>query len=359
MIPFRLFSSIFIVIVAFSYVDSAAQSQSVSDITTAVSQEQVKLNVHFLSADELRCRDTGSPEIDIAAAYIVNWFRAHGVQPAYGDSSYYQHVPFEQRSAPDVISFSVGDSIYQKESDLILLNSYLGELDGEIVYLNHATEEELTETNVDGKIIITHAGLPGERSPQQFFTSSAQKNSWAAEAGAVAIIELYSSPAAPWPMLVNFLSRARLEISDDVESTASIPQLWMNNPTDSRNDFLTGSSDKTASLTIVGEPNSSFTSRNVIGIVEGSDPNLKNEYVMLSAHYDHVGVRPGEESGDFIYNGARDNAVGTAGIMAAAAFFAEHPPKRSVIFAAWTAEEKGLLGSRYYAENPAIPLRQA
>ena len=358
MIPFRLFSSIFIVIVAFSYVDSAAQSQSVSDITTAVSQEQVKLNVHFLSADELRGRDTGSPEIDIAAAYIVNWFRAHGVQPAYGDSSYYQHVPFEQRSAPDVISFSVGDSIYQKESDLILLNSYLGELDGEIVYLNHATEEELAETNVDGKIIITHAGLPGERSPQQFFTSSAQKNSWAAEAGAVAIIELYSSPAAPWPMLVNFLSRARLEISDDVESTASIPQLWMNNPTDSRNDFLTGSSDKTASLTIVGEPNSSFTSRNVIGIVEGSDPDLKNEYIMLSAHYDHVGVRPGEEIGDFIYNGARDNAVGTAGIMAAAAFFAENPPKRSIIFAAWTAEEKGLLGSRYYAEKPAISLGQ-
>jgi len=168
MIPFRLFSSIFIVIVAFSYVDSAAQSQSVSDITTAVSQEQVKLNVHFLSADELRGRDTGSPEIDIAAAYIVNWFRAHGVQPAYGDSSYYQHVPFEQRSAPDVISFSVGDSIYQKESDLILLNSYLGELDGEIVYLNHATEEELTETNVDGKIIITHAGCP-ESGPRSSF----------------------------------------------------------------------------------------------------------------------------------------------------------------------------------------------
>jgi len=71
-----------------------------------------------------------------------------------------------------------------------------------------------------------------------------------------------------------------------------------------------------------------------------------------------VGVRPGEEIGDFIYNGARDNAVGTAGIMAAAAFFAENPPKRSIIFAAWTAEEKGLLGSRYYAEKPAISLGQ-
>ena len=358
MTSFRLFPAIFIAIAALNLSDAGAQAQTLPDIHSAVSTQQVKLNVHFLSSDELRGRDTGSPEIDIAAAYIANWFRAHGAEPAYRDSSYYQHVPFEQRSIPEEVTFSVGDSTYQKDTDLILMNSFIGELDGEVVYLNHATDEELAENDVEGKIILTNAGLPGQRSPQQFFTSSAQKNARAAEAGATAIIELYSSPAAPWPMLVNFLSRARLEISDSTNSETSIPQLWMSNPTDSRNDFLTGSSGKTTSLTIVGEPNSTFTSRNVIGIVEGSDPYLKNEYVMLSAHYDHVGVRPGEESGDFIYNGARDNAVGTAGIMAAAAFFAEHPPKRSVIFAAWTAEEKGLLGSRYYAENPAIPLRQ-
>lgn len=355
---FRLSSLLFVSMLLLSFLDTAAQSTSTADITASISLQDVKLNVHFLSADELRGRDTGSPEIDIAAAYIANWFMAHGVQPAYGDSSYFQHVPFEQRSTPEEVTFSVGDSTYQKNSDLILMNSYIGELEGELVYLNHATEEELKGTNVNGKIIISNAGLPGQRSPQQFFTSSAQKNLWAAEASAAALIELYSSPAAPWPMLVNFLSRARLEISDSTNSEASIPQLWMNNPTDSRNDFLINSTGKTASLTIAGEPNNEFTSRNVIGIVEGSDPDLKNEYVMLSSHYDHVGVRPGEESGDFIYNGARDNAVGTAGIMAAAAYFAEHPPKRSVIFAAWTAEEKGLLGSRYYAENPAIPLKQ-
>jgi hypothetical protein len=354
----QLLSAILIALFAFCFSGASAQSQNTETIETTISPQQVKLNVHFLSADELRGRDTGSPEIDIAAAYIANWFQAHGVQPAYGDSSFYQHVPFEQRSTPDEVTFSVGDSTYQKNTDLILMSSYIGELDGEIVYLNHATEEELAETNVEGKIILTNAGLPGQRSPQQFFTSSAQKNLWATEAGAAALIELYNSPAAPWPMLVNFLSAARLEISDNPESDSSIPQLWMNNPTESRNDFLTGSTGETASLTVVGEPNNEFTSRNVIGIVEGSDPELKNEYIMLSAHYDHVGVRPGEESGDFIYNGARDNAVGTAGIMAAAAFFAENPPKRSVIFTAWTAEEKGLLGSRYYAENPAIPLNQ-
>lgn len=356
--PFQRLFVLFIVFAAFCFTDGKAQSQSAETIGAVISQQQVKMNVHFLSSDELRGRDTGSPEIDIAASFIANWFRAYGVEPAYSDSSYYQYVPFEQRSIPEEVAFSVGDSTYQKDTDLILMSSYIGELDGEIVYLNHATEEELAETDVEGKIILTNAGLPGQRSPQQFFTSAAKKNTWATDAGATAIIELYSSPAAPWPMLVNFLSGARLEISDETENEPSVPQLWMNNPTDSRNDFLTGSSGKTASLTVAGEPNSTFTSRNIIGIVEGSDPDLKDEYILLSAHYDHIGVRPGEESGDFIYNGARDNAVGTAGIMAAATYFAEHPPRRSVIFAAWTAEEKGLLGSRYYAENPAIPLEQ-
>ena len=256
MTSFRLFSIIFTGLVALSFFDSVAQPQSASDIETMISPHQVKLNVHFLSADELRGRDTGTPEIDIAAAYIANWFQAYGVQPAYADSSYYQHVPFEQRSTPDEVTFSVGDSTYQKNRDLILMSSYIGELKGEIIYLNHATEEELAETDVDGKIIITNAGLPGQRSPQQFFTSSAQKNTRAADAGAIALIELYSSPAAPWPMLVNFLSSARLEIADDTESEPSIPQLWMNNPTDSRNNFLTESADIIASLTIEGEPNS-------------------------------------------------------------------------------------------------------
>ena len=110
-----------------------------------ISPHQVKLNVQFLSADELRGRDTGSPEIDIAAAYIAIWFQVHGVQPAYGDSSYSQHVPFEQRSLPDEITFSVGDSSYQNNRDLILMSSYIGELEGEIIYLKHATEEELAE----------------------------------------------------------------------------------------------------------------------------------------------------------------------------------------------------------------------
>jgi Zn-dependent M28 family amino/carboxypeptidase len=79
---------------------------------------------------------------------------------------------------------------------------------------------------------------------------------------------------------------------------------------------------------------------------------------MLSAHYDHVGVGRPDAKGDSIYNGARDNAVGTVAVINAAKYFAENPPKRSILLCAWTAEEKGLLGSEYFADNPLIPLKQ-
>lgn len=111
-------------------------------------------------------------------------------------------------------------------------------------------------------------------------------------------------------------------------------------------------------LDVMLRDSSIVTSQNVIGLIEGTDPALKEEYILLSAHYDHVGVGPATAEGDSIYNGARDNAVGVATIMAAGKYFAENPPRRSVMLAAWTAEELGLVGSKFFVENPLVPLDQ-
>jgi len=103
---------------------------------------------------------------------------------------------------------------------------------------------------------------------------------------------------------------------------------------------------------------SDVTSQNVVGIVEGTDPQLKNEYIIYSAHYDHVGIGTPDETGDTIYNGARDNAVGTTTVLSMAEHLAKHPTKRSALFILFTGEEKGLLGSQYYVDNPILPLNQ-
>jgi len=95
--------------------------------------------------------------------------------------------------------------------------------------------------------------------------------------------------------------------------------------------------------------------RNVLGVIEGSDPSLKNEYFVIGAHFDHTG-----RAGDYIFNGADDNGSGSVGVMAIARAMALNPvkPKRSIVFALWTGEEKGLLGSRYYVRHPAFPIEK-
>ena len=98
--------------------------------------------------------------------------------------------------------------------------------------------------------------------------------------------------------------------------------------------------------------------KNIIGLVRGTDATLKNQYLVLSAHYDHIGVTSQPKNGDSIFNGARDNAIGVTAVLNAAKYFAKYPPKRSVLFILYTAEEMGLLGSKYFAANPVVPVNE-
>lgn len=113
---------------------------------------------------------------------------------------------------------------------------------------------------------------------------------------------------------------------------------------------------------INGKKTNLVPAKNVMGWIEGTDSILKNEFIVLSSHYDHIGVaeEPKMEEGkmDHIYNGARDNAIGTAAVIDAARYFAKHPAKRSILFITFSAEEMGLVGSKYFALHPAIPLKQ-
>lgn len=123
----------------------------------------------------------------------------------------------------------------------------------------------------------------------------------------------------------------------------------------------TGTYYQPATLTLRarnGQPSRTVESQNVIGIIEGTDPDLKDEYIIYSAHYDHVGTQKPNIENDSIYNGARDNAVGTTTVLSMAKNLAKYPTKRSALFILFTGEEKGLLGSRYYVENPVLPLKQ-
>ena len=114
---------------------------------------------------------------------------------------------------------------------------------------------------------------------------------------------------------------------------------------------LNSSKKITGKLNISGIVKKAIPSKNVVGMVEGTDPKLKDEFVIYSAHYDHIGIGKPNAENDSIYNGARDNAVGTVTVLSAAENIAKYPTKRSALFILITAEEKGLLGSAYYVEK--------
>ena len=199
---------------------------------------------------------------------------------------------------------------------------------------------------------MAFCGFEGQESPQQWFFAAKEKREMAQAKGAKALVEIYNNAQLPFNFLINFLSQPRTGLDDG--SGTSYPHLWMNASNEAAIEELKLAT-QTASISLDGFSDEKFNTYNVVGMLEGTDPVLKDEYIIYSAHYDHVGIgRPVE--GDSIYNGARDNAVGSTTVLCAAENISMYPTRRSSLFIFFTGEEKGLLGSSYYADNPLIPL---
>ncbi|MEX2601244.1 MAG: M28 family peptidase [Balneolaceae bacterium] len=334
-----------------------AQVDLTEEIAPYATLSDVKMQIYFLAADEFRGRDTGTSEIDIAGRYIATWFMTNGVQPFSELEEYYQPVPFKRLFPPQEGEITIGDSVFvYNEQFLVLNDASVTELTAPVVLLEYGSEQELAEADVEGKIVIVQPGVPGQASPQQWFMNVPNKNELLQKEGALAVIELYNHQTFPWAVLVNALSQASLTVDRPDDEGGNIPHIWINSTEGNLHQAFREMNEPASSISIVREPAETVSSNNVIGYIEGSDPELREEYLLLGAHYDHTGVVAGQAEGDYVYNGARDNAVGTAAIMLAARYFAENPPRRSVIFAAWTAEEMGLLGSGWFANNPPLPL---
>jgi Iap family predicted aminopeptidase len=161
-------------------------------------------------------------------------------------------------------------------------------------------------------------------------------------------------PGLPWPSIVNFLSTERMLTE---KNSKSIPHIWMKKSDAPGLASLMETRKATGKLVIEASPQTNIRAKNVAAVIEGTDPSLRNEWIIISAHYDHVGVKK-NPSQDSIYNGARDNAIGTVALLQAAKFFGKNRPKRPIMFLALTGEEKGLLGSEWYTNHPLIPLNQ-
>ena len=313
----------------------------------------------FLAADELRGRDTGSPELEIAARYLAEQFRSYGLDTVPGAGDYFQPVKLVAEQPPAQATLGYDNQTFQIASDLLVLSGDRVALEAPAVYANYGTTDELDAAEVEGKVVITKAGGEGVTNPQSFYYMTAEKRERVAARGGVALIELYRSSQAPWSILVRYLNTEQLTLGSNSDTAeAKLPVLWLNDPKGKNLKTFESGKEQVATLTVAKKENTEIPAKNVVAMVEGTDAQLKNEYIVLSAHYDHIGTGSSPNPNDSIYNGARDNAIGTTALLSAAQYLGQHPPKRSVLFIALTAEEKGLLGSAWYAEHPLIPLEQ-
>jgi hypothetical protein len=306
----------------------------------------------YLASDALMGRDPIRPEMKMAYTFIAQELEKAGAKPLPGGNGYYQDIPFNLSSPPTKGSVQLGNFSFSQGQNLLVLdgNSFSGTF--EVVEVGFGSAEEFAGKDLKGKIAISNVGAPNKFSPNQLFAEGRAKAKRAKDAGAVALIERFNVPSVPWQLVSGFLNRPQMGMAQG--ETGNLPYLWVE---DLKNQ-LTGTNLGNATLAVEGKVNRKIDGKNVLAMIEGTDPQLKNEYILLSAHYDHVGVGTPDETGDSIYNGARDNAVGTVAVLNAANYFAKNPPKRSILFALWTAEEKGLLGSAFFANNPLVPLNQ-
>jgi hypothetical protein len=342
-------------LLAISIILFSAKAQSdIDKVKSTVYKNDIQSHINFLASDELRGRETGSPEIDIAAAYLATTLHRFNVKPAGDNNSFYQNVQLEKVSPPKNISLKLDSS---ESNEFIMFQADKMNYNGEVIYLNYALEEDYKDQDIKGKLVIAKAGTAENSDPRSSFRTSRKKVKIAKEHGAIGLIELSNADSKMWNRYSHYFNGVKTQLVTEEEKDKFI-HLWLQDKDKTKESELSSTKTIKGSLTISESEREYFTSRNVVGIVEGADPKLKEEYIIYSAHYDHNGVGKPNAQMDSIYNGARDNAVGSVTVLSAAENIAKYPTKRSALFILFTGEEKGLLGSKWYVEHPVVPLEQ-
>ncbi|MCI4667775.1 MAG: M28 family peptidase [Bacteroidia bacterium] len=316
-------------------------------VQSTVSKDIIKAHMYFLASDELKGRETGSHEGNVAALYLANQLRKYGVKDVPGtDKPYYQSIPVNKLSPPTSMEFKLGE---QSTPSLIWLKGADVSKSAPLIYLNHGLAQDYEGKDVKDKWVVVRAGAEEEDNLQSAIGIASTKRKLAMEFGAFGLIEVSSAPERAWRSLSFYFNRKKTSIGELVD----FPHVWVPS-SDIDLEKVEGAAE--ASLKLEGITNEKLTSQNIVGMVEGTDSVLKKEFIIYSAHYDHVGTGKPDKSQDSVFNGARDNAVGTVTVLSMAENLAKFPTKRSALFILFTGEEKGLLGSQYYVEHPLLPL---
>lgn len=373
----------------------------------SISSESILARTKILSSDQFEGRSPGSAGEAKTVEYLINEFKMIGLQPGNPDGTYLQDVPLVGITSNVDATFDAGNETitFQPMTEFTASSPRLQEnvavKASDIVFVGYGVVapeyqwDDYKGLDVRGKTLLMLVNDPPVINPangkldNEVFKGNAMtyygrwtyKYDIAAKMGAAACLVIHETGPAGYPFAVlgtgwgregfDLVTPDRNESRSAVEGwvTASALQRLLRASGQNfetlkaaavRRDFQPVSLEAKATFSVKNTLRE-VASKNVLAKLEGSDPAHRDEYVIYTAHWDHLGRDP-RLKGDQIYNGAADNAAGVAVLLEVAEAFVELPPeerpKRSILFLAVTAEEKGLLGSRYYAQNPLYPLNQ-
>jgi Zn-dependent M28 family amino/carboxypeptidase len=360
-----------------------------------ISGERIKAHVRFLSSDLLEGRGVGTRGGQLTEEYIAAQLAASGIKPAGDNGTYFQKVPMVgvQTLPESRLSASKGG----KTIDFKWQDKFVGttqhqqpqvNFQAEAIFVGHGIINEHEKwndykgVNVKGKLVVVFTNEPQPDNPQVFkgrtLTYAGRwvyKYEEAARQGAAGCLIIHTTPTAGygWEVVRNSWSKEDPQMLLEGNSAPLAFAGWVTEAAGENLLAMAGHSVQELlkaadsrdfrpiplGLTIRGDLKAKIRkieSRNVVGVLSGSDAKLRSEYVMYSAHWDHLGVAL-PVNGDAIYNGAIDNATGCGVLLEIARVYGalRQAPRRSVLFAFWTAEESGLRGAEYYSHHPLVP----
>jgi hypothetical protein len=376
-----------LILLLFLFISTVVFAQNATSIKYGeqITQDVLRKHISVLASDSLEGRDTGTPGMRKAAAYVTDVFTSTGVQPALS-GSYLQQMPFIRQTASSItISSESKPFIFGDDFIVTDLPSQLDLKISEIIFAGYGIMDSSSGWNdylnvdVKGKTIIIFDDEPFGKKGKSPITKTKEPSAWsksdeqkikiAYDKGANAVLLVNNDMKGLQRVAKRWMTSGRLKLVENKDETF-MPVIHIS---DNMADELlktTGSSagelkgiigrtGKPKPFVINQQLNIQITSEkvfctNIIGVVEGSDK--KEEVIVVSAHIDHLGKRDGK-----IYYGADDDASGCAAVMAMGEQFAKakkegNGPRRTIVFVTFSAEEKGLLGSRYYVNNPVFPL---
>ena len=390
--PTVLLSVALVSVISASIVDAQTDNER-----SRISPREIDAHLRFLSSDLLEGRAPATRGGRIAEEYIATQLRVFGVKPGVGDSSYFQRVPIDVVKAdPTTIKVTASGKASANlrfTDDVVVWPGSATDASaahGELVFVGYGATapeykwDDYKDTDVRGKILLVLVNDPPATAAEPnlfggkamtYYGRWTYKYEEAERRGAAGMLIVHTTERAgyPWHVVVNSNSTEHRLLPRDPSLPAPIGvRGWI---TDSAATALLAQAGLSSSQLRTQAASRDFrpvstgiiidavmknslqhmAANNVVGVVRGIDPKVRDEYVAYSAHWDHFGIGP-VVNGDSIYNGAVDNASGVASILAIAHAAAEGiKPRRSQLFVFVTAEESGLLGSEYFGEHPTVP----